>query len=313
LAQLPAITTISPTVLAIYRAYEDANEHWDSLGISVGDLGGECDRELFYNLRWASPAEQIDGQKISIFRTGDYWETRLVEDLEAAGVTVFGQQDRIRLAGGHIRGKIDGRALGIHEAPVTEHLLEFKSSKEDQFKKVVKEGVKAAKPLHWGQLQIGMHMFGLSRAAYVIVNKNTDERKLFRYEYDVEYCLRQIARAERIILSDDPPPRVCKKIDDFRGVFCKHKAVCFEGAMPRVTCRSCLHSAPEMHGDAAWSCARFTKPLSFAEQKEGCPAHLFLPGFIDGEQIDCDMEAETVTYRLRDGSVFVDGGERDAG
>src|SRR5690606_38864459 len=122
------------TVLAIYDAYKRANEHYDSLGLSVGELGHECDRALVYNLRWASPPEDIDGRKISIFRTGDMWEDRLVEDLAAIGVEVTAQQDRIRLVGGHVRGKIDGRGTGLPEAPKTEHLFEFKSSNAKGFR-----------------------------------------------------------------------------------------------------------------------------------------------------------------------------------
>jgi hypothetical protein len=90
-------------------------------------------------------------------------------------------------------------------------------------------------------------------------------------------------------------------------LFCKHKAVCHEDALPRVTCRSCLHSTPELSGDAHWSCSRWNKPLSFDEQKEACGAHLFDPDLVPGEQIDSDEIAETVTYKMRDGSVWIDG------
>lgn len=76
--------------------------------------------------------------------------------------------------------------------------------------------------------------------------------------------------------------------------------------MPRVNCRTCLYSTPEEGG--SWSCARFGKPLSLDEQKAGCPAHLSLPGLIDGEQIDVDEEAETIVYKLRrTGELWVDG------
>lgn len=313
MAPLPEPVLTPPTVLAIYAAYEAANEHYDSLGISVGELGNECDRALWYGLRWASQPEQIEGRKLSIFRTGDRWEDALVADLQRIGVDVFGQQDRIRLVAGHVRGKIDGRAVGIPEAPKTEHLMEFKSSNEKNFKDLKKKGVKASKPLHFVQLQLGMHMFGLSRAGYLVVNKNDDERYFERVEYDAEFCLRILARAERIIRSDDPPSKLHEDPESkaaFACRWCKHKAVCHEGAMPRVTCRSCLHSTAEMGGDGHWSCARWSKPLGLDEQRQGCPVHLFLPGLIAGEQVDVDEEAETITYRLASGELWVDGAAR---
>jgi hypothetical protein len=247
----------SATVTAIYAAYEAANERWDSLGISVGEAGAECDRALWFSFRWASPPEETDGRKLSIFRTGDRWEEVLVSDLEAIGVDVWGQQDRIRLLSGHVRGKRDGACVGLPEAPKTEHLCEFKSSNDAAFKDIVKKGCKASKPLHYAQCQLGMHAFGLSRAAYVVVNKNTDERHLERIEYDVEYCLRLLARLERVINSAEPPSRISDNPDFFGCRMCKHKAVCHHGEFPRATCRSCLHSTPEMSGDGHWSCSRF--------------------------------------------------------
>ncbi|WP_284777101.1 oxidoreductase [Agrobacterium sp. lyk4-40-TYG-31] len=217
----------SSTVAAIYRAYEQTNEHYDSLGISVGVAATECDRALWFIFRWCSAPEAVDGKKISIFRTGDMWEDRLVSDLEAIGCEVTGQQDRIRLVSGHVRGKIDGRAMGVPEAPKTEHLCEFKSSNDKAFKDIVAKGCKVSKPLHFAQIQLGMHAFGLTRGLYLVVNKNTNERYAERIEYDLEYSFRLLARLDRIIAADEPPTRLCTKRDDFRGLFCRQAAVCW--------------------------------------------------------------------------------------
>jgi hypothetical protein len=301
----------SPTVRAIYRAYEEANKHYDSLGISVGEIGTECDRALWYNLRWASAPEQIDGRKLSIFRTGDRWEEVMVSDLERIGVEVWGQQDKIRLVAGHVRGKRDGAALGVPEAPKTEHLCEFKSSNDKGFKEIVKKGCKIAKPLHYGQCQIGMEYFGLTRCLYMVTNKNDDARYVERIPHDAEYCIRQLARAERIIKSPAPPSRLSDDPEFFGCRFCKHYDVCHGKAWPRITCRSCLHATPEMTGDAHWSCARWAKPLSVEEQKAACPAHLYVPGMVPGAQTDADEDAETVTYTLWNGKTWVDGAAND--
>lgn len=307
----PLPLPVSPTVRAIYRAYEEANKHYDSLGISVGEIATECDRALYYTLRWASAAEQIDGRKLSIFRTGDRWEEVMVSDLERIGVEVWGQQDRIRLVAGHVRGKCDGKALGIPEAPKTEHLCEFKSSNDNGFKEILKHKCKKAKPLHYGQCQIGMHAFGLTRCLYMVTNKNDDARYVERIEYDAAWCIRQLARAERIINSNAPPTRLSDDPEFFGCLFCKHYDVCHGKAWPRVTCRSCLHATPEMTGDAHWSCARWAKPLSVDEQKAGCLSHLYVPGMVPGEQVDASEEDETVTYVLWNGKTWVDGAAND--
>ena len=59
---------------------------------------------------------------------------------------------------------------------------------------------------------------------------------------------------------------------------------------------------------------RFDEPRSPQRQQEGrdCPTHLFLPALVSGEQVDADPEAETVTYRMRDGTVWIDGPREQA-
>lgn len=305
---MPPIPKPTPsTVQAIYRAYEDAAQTWDSLGISVGEANGPCDRALWYSFRWAVPPEIFAGRQLRLFDTGNREEDRLVEDLRRIGVEVYGQQDRIRLVGGHVRGKCDGKGYGLPEAPKTEHLFEFKSSNAEQMRKIVKLGCQEAKPLHYGQCQLGMHAFGLTRCMYLVACKDTDELYAERIEYDVEFCLRLLARLERVIGDQDPPSRISEKPDWFECRFCKHHAVCHESEMPRVTCRSCLHSTPEMGGDGHWSCSRWSKPISFDEQKAACPAHLFIPSLVPGEQVDVDEENETITYKMPDGSFWTDG------
>lgn len=303
----PLPTPQAHTVLAIYRAYEAANDAFDSLGINVGALGHECDRTLWLDLRWASDAEKVDGRKVSIFRTGDMWEERLVADLDEIGVTVEGRQDRIRLVGGHVRGKIDGRGRGLPEAPVTEHLFEFKSSNAKGFREIEKKHCRAAKPLHFAQCQVGMHALGLTRCGYLVVNKDDDARYFERIDYDADFCIRLLARAERIVDAAEPPSRIRAEPDAPPCLFCRHKGLCFDDAFPRVTCRSCLHATPHKHGDAEWSCSRWNKPLSIDEQRAGCPAHLFIPAMVPGTVETVDEAAETITYTLRDGRTWVDG------
>lgn len=309
MAPIPKPT--ASTVRAIYAAYEAAANSWDSWGISVGSANAECDRALWFTFRWVSHQPKKSGRILRLFDTGHIEEDRLVADLQRIGVDVYGQQDKIRLVGAHVRGKCDGKAMGIPEAPKTEHLCEFKSSKHDKFKEIVKKGCKDAQPLHFGQCQLGMHAFGLTRALYLVSCKDTDELYAERIEYDAEFTLRLIARLERVINSAEPPSGICTKPDDFRGMFCDHHSVCQEGAWPRSNCRTCLHSTPEMGGDAHWSCARWTKPLSIDEQREGCPAHLFVPALVPGELLDSDEEAETVLYRLRNGRLWTDGAAND--
>lgn len=306
----PIPRPVPPTLRAIQAALEDKDD-WESVGISAGDIGVECDRTIWLAFRRCSVPEKPDWKARRIFERGNIEEERLLDLLRLVGIEVWGEQDKVRACGGHLRGKIDGRALGLLEAPQTEHLVECKSSNDKGYKPVEKDGVKIGKPLHYATFQFYMHGLGLSRVLYLMSNKDNELIHYERVEYDAEFAIRLVARIERLINLPEPPARLCNDRDDFRGRFCRQAQVCWQDVWPRSHCRTCIHATPIMAGDAGWDCARWSKPLSLAEQAAGCQAHLFIPALIAGEQIDADDELETVTYRLRSGRIWVDGGAND--
>jgi hypothetical protein len=300
------------TIAAIDQHYVEAANDWDSLGISVSLAGTECARALFYEFRWASRPEPATGKRQRLFERGQDDEDKMLRDLRAVGIDVWGEQEKARAVHGFVRGKLDGIALGLLEAPKTTHVVECKSVNTKGFNAIKKDKVKKAKPLHHAQIQLYMHIMGLERGFYYVKCADTQEYWAERVEYDMEFCLRLLAKLERIIFSDVPPSRISEDPDFFGCTFCKHHSVCHRGAMPRVSCRTCIHFQPERGGDCHVSCLRFSKPLGIDEQRSACPAHLFNPYLIDGEQIDCDEENEVIVYRMRDGSIWRDGESREA-
>lgn len=302
------IPKIKPsTIAAIDQHYVDAAKDWDSLGISVSIAGTECLRALFYEFRWASVAEKATGARQRLFERGNDDEDKMIRDLREIGVEVWGEQEKARALHGFVRGKLDGIALGLIEAPKTTHVVECKSVNTSGFNAIVKHGVKKAKPLHWTQMQLYMHITGYDRAFYYVKCADTQQYWAERVEYDIDYCVRLLAQLERVVFSDEPPGKISDDPESFLCRFCKHKEVCHEGRKPRVTCRSCIHFQAERGGDCHVSCSRWAKPLSIAEQRDACPAHLFSPPLIDGEQIDVDEENEVITYRMRNGTIWRDG------
>lgn len=303
----PIPRPVPSTLRRIQEALVADRDDWESVGISAGDIGMECDRALWLTFRRASVPEVIDWRKRRIFERGNIEEERLLDLLRMIGCTVWGEQDRVRAAGGHLRGKIDGRALGIVEAPKTEHVVECKSAKDEYFKPVKKHGVKVGMPGHYATFQFYMHGLGVDRVAYMMSNKNDEDVHFERVEYDAAFALRAVARVERVINMPEPPSRLCGKRDDFRGRLCRQAEVCWNEIWPRAHCRTCMHSTPLIDGNAGWDCARWSKPLSLPEQDAGCAAHLYIPALVPGEMVSVDEEAETVTYTLNDGRTWVDG------
>ncbi|WP_316207291.1 hypothetical protein [Bradyrhizobium sp. SZCCHNR3118] len=306
------------TTEAIYAAYAKARgQAWDSMGISISLLGDECERALWYNFRWASKPEEITGLKAITFETGDIEETRLLNALRMIGCEVDdvdqrGKQYRASAISGHVRGKMDGKVLGLPEAPKTWHVVECKSMKDTYWEKIKKlNSVRDGYYTHWVQLNTYCHLFGFERGLYICRNKNTGEVYSERIYTDHVEAIRLLQRAERIIKYANPPIKLHndpKAKAAFKcRTMCSHKGICHDGEFARVSCRSCLHATPEMFGDAAWSCARWGKPLTLAEQKAGCPAHLFIPSLVPGEMVDSNEEEEWVLYTLRDGREWRDG------
>jgi hypothetical protein len=305
---------IQHTIAKIDSAVEAAETRDHDKVIRCSSIGHACERHLFYKFRWAHEPERFSGRMLRLFDTGNVEEGRMIDWLRLAGVDVIdrdhegdGGQITVAALDGHLAGHLDGIVEGLVEAPKTPHLLECKTHSAKSFAQLVKHGVAVAKPEHVAQMQIYMHLKGLTRAFYLAKNKDTDELYSERIHYDAAHATALMARAERIKAANEPPARISDKPDAFACKYCPSAPVCHlqGGVVPR-NCRTCLHSEPFRQGPA-WFCHRHEMILGLDDQKLGCPKHLFLPGLIPGEQIDADQAAETVTYRLADGTTWVDG------
>jgi hypothetical protein len=304
----------SPTLAAIHA--KRMARAWSSRGntfIGASEAANECARAIWYSFRWASAGEVYGPRMLRLFSTGDREERRILDDLaEVDGVTVFrvdpetGKQFRSEIEG-YIVVKPDAVAIGLPEAPKTPHIVECKSANEKGFASIKAKGVAKAKPEHWLQMQLEMLGEGLKRTLYFLVNKNTDEEYLERVRLDAEAAHAAVARLITIAEAPRPPGKIHSDPSAktaFVCRFCRHRPVCHEGAFARVTCRSCLHATPRPGGD--WHCARWDEIRTPGQQAEACPAHLWIPDLVPGEQTD--HTDETVTYRLPDGRTWIDGG-----
>jgi hypothetical protein len=304
----PFIRPLVADAMDAGRQVHAERRHSRRLGGS--QIGAECDRAIWYGFRWAYPPESFSGRMLRLFETGQVYERRLLDELRRAGVSVYGDQDELSALGGHFVAKIDGRALRVPDAPKAEHLVEIKTHNEKSFKALVKDGVAKAKPQHFAQMQTYMHVFSLQRALYVAVNKNDDTLYVERVAYDIDEAVRLMARAERIIRADRPPPKLhddpTSKMASACG-YCPARSICHEGAFADRSCRTCIHSTALVDGfGGQWHCARWDKTLDAREQAMGCDKHLYIPDLVPGEQDNADAVGEWVSYLMPDGSYWVD-------
>lgn len=301
---------IQHTASAMDEAIATRARTGDGNGINMSAAASECDREIWMQLHWAAQPEKPTGQRERRFRTGLQYERWLLDDLRETGADVLeydeatGKQIAVQLANGHLRGRVDGIAEGVMEAPKARHVVECKSMNAATFRSVFKHGVEKSKPEHWLQCQLYMMALGIDRALYIAANKDTDEIHVERLEFNAVAASACEARMLRIVDASRPPPKISDDPNAFACKFCRSREICHEGAWPRNNCRTCIHATPG--AAASWQCAKHGRTLTYKEMQEGCPQHRFIPELVPGIQVDVRGE-DMIVYTLRDGSEWVDG------
>lgn len=300
---------IHATVPAIYRWHESRagdplREH---LGASV--IGRECERSLWLTFRWAE-APKFDGRMLRLFDSGKREERRLLDELRAIGCEVHSDdgtaQYRVSAHGGHFGGSMDGVVRGLPEAPASWHVLECKTANAKASAELEKKGLRAAKPVHFDQLQAYMALAEIDRGVYVSVCKDNDSIYLERVHLDKEHAAKVIKRAERIIFASEPPPRISEDADYYVCRYCEFKDICHGTAAPLVNCRTCAHSTPLP--DGGWGCAKENVPVIESRPRLGCGDHRFIPILLEKFSEPIDADGGSVTYRNKlTGETFVNG------
>ena len=258
------------TVKRIYAAWEADNKPRHSRRLGASQIGKSCDRALWYGFRWFA-LKKFEGRMLRMFEKGKTEETWLELDLKRIGVEIqitdpeTREQWEFNDIGNHFVCKLDGAAKGFVEAPETWHACEFKTSNEASYNKIVKEGCLKAKPEHFAQCMVGMGLSGMDRAAYIVVNKNTDEIYLERIPFDKKEFQRIMQRAKEIIFATTAPDRIGTGPAYWECRFCDFAGVCHHGQEPERNCRTCAFSTPLE--DGGWAC---DKKQTVLENMDAC-------------------------------------------
>jgi len=299
MSQLPIQHT--PTIELLYKGYADRAKDFRRPHLGASIVGKECLRALWYDFRHCSDP-QFESRILRLFESGYKEEDRIIENLRSVGITIYskdpidGTQINFREEEfGHFSGSLDGIGVGFPEAPKTFHVLECKTSSKKLYDKLVKEGVEKAKPMHFAQMQVYMRWAKLDRAFYIVCCKDDDRLYGERVYYCKEVADRLVEKARRVIYTPTPLEKLGDSEKDFRCKFCDHADLCWHGALPLVSCRTCAFSTPEV--DGTWTCGRGEKRvIGEFEQKKGCENHIFIPELVPLEQTDADPEKGTISY-----------------
>lgn len=241
------------------------------LGASL--IGNKCARQIWYSWRWYKKPN-FQGRLIRLFNRGHLEEGRLIAALLMIGCQIYqqdenGKQFRINDCGGHFSGSGDGVVVGLPDLePNTPALLEFKTSNNKGFQKLIKSGVKAEKYVHYVQMNIYMYKMGIDAALYMCVNKDDDSIHAEIVQLDDNVAMQNIKRASSVIHAKTPPKKIHTSPAFFECKYCDYKYNCHGTEPAEPTCRSCQYAEPILGGN--WECTLKNKELSKQEQLAGC-------------------------------------------
>ncbi len=217
--------------------------------LGASRLGLACERALQFEFAGAPKDEGSDfgGQTLRVFAIGHQLEDLAIRWLRAAGIDLYtrkgnrpdGEQFGFAVAGGRIRGHVDG-IIAAAPAPLgidTPALWECKTMNAKNWRACVKDGVAVAKPIYAAQIAIYQaYMEGTvpgisaSPALFTAINKDTAELHHELVPFDAGLAQRMSDRGVRILQATDAGellPRIAANRDYFECRYCPWAARCW--------------------------------------------------------------------------------------
>jgi hypothetical protein len=254
-------------------------EHREHLGASI--IGEECNRKIWYTFRHAK-LNVFDGRMLRLFDRGNREEGYIDEMLFGIGFRVYtidqetGKQYRITGANGHYGGSADG--VGISPYPEFKEpiLLEKKTHNNRSFMHLEKNRLVIGKPQHYAQMCAYGKEFGFRYGLYYAVNKDNDEIYIEIVPLDSNLAIDLKKKAEDIIYSEIPPPKISLQPEYFECKFCVFSGICHFNELPEKNCRSCRHS--HATDKARWFCDKFNDVIPPDFIPKGCDQYYAIGG-----------------------------------
>jgi len=212
-------------------------------------VGHACERALQFEFAGAPKDDGADfkGQTLRIFAMGHALEELAIAWLRAAGLDLYtrkghladGEQFGFSVAGGRIRGHVDGI---ITAAPSSlklgvPALWECKTMNAKNWRACVKDGVVISKPVYGAQIALYQAYMdaavpGLASnpALFTAVNKDTAELHHELVPFNAELAQRMSDRAVRILRATETGellPRLARDSDHFECRMCPYAKRCW--------------------------------------------------------------------------------------
>lgn len=204
-------------------------------------IGEPCARRLVYEITHVPPDEgrEFDGTILRIFEAGHQFEALSTKWLRAAGFDLRterrdGRQYGFSVAGGRIRGHIDGVIVAGPEVGIPwPALWEHKALHAKSWTDLVKRGLKVSKPVYFAQVQLYMAYMELGQGLFTAINKDTQALYHEAVAFDPAEAQALSDKAVEIIRAAEAgelPPRIASAPDFHLCRLCPYQQRCWEGA-----------------------------------------------------------------------------------
>jgi hypothetical protein len=219
----------------------------------------------------------FDGRMLRLFNVGHQAEPRFITYLRGIGFEVKefaddGKQFRISGAKGHYGGSLDGMAKAPSHYNLETDLVfltEYKTNNTGSgYNKVAELDLGKSKPKHFAQMCQYGAKYKLKYGLYMIENKNDSDITIKIVELDWNYGEQLARKAEEIIFSKEPPPRISENPAFYNCKFCEKAGICHGGEVPEKNCRSCRNVEPV--DNAQWHCHKYGQIIPAEFVKVGC-------------------------------------------
>jgi hypothetical protein len=203
-------------------------------------IGEPCARRLAYEvtLTPVDDGKEFEGRLLRIFDAGHQFEDLTIRWLQAAGFDLRtrardGRQFGFSVAGGRLRGHIDGVIVGGPEVGIAwPALFEHKALKQSSWTDLVKHGLRHSKSIYFAQCQLYMAYMQLEVSLFTVMNKDTQELYHEVVPFDLAEAQKLSDKAVdilRAIDADELPPRIATAADFYLCRMCPYARHCWEG------------------------------------------------------------------------------------
>ena len=207
--------------------------------LGASRLGAPCERQLQYEYAKApvDHGKAFSGRLLRIFERGHCTEQMAIRWLRMAGFVLKtedanGNQFGFSVAGGRLRGHVDGVLIGGLEGFAYPSLWENKCLGSKSWRDVEKKGLTVSKPVYAAQIAMYQSYLDLHThpALFTAVNADTMEIYAELIPFDVGLAQRMSDRAVRVIRATETSDLLSRSFLDpthFECKFCAYADRCW--------------------------------------------------------------------------------------